>query len=329
MEGLELAGTDPIDLQLPRGAAGRSRMPTTEQTTPQSTAPLTRLIDTKSLLQVTPYHGDKASFLGWNWSFLIAVRAISKPLNEGLKKIEDNMTQDFRNSRLSNEDLELADQAYTMLALLCKDEACAYVRSAEDGNGSQACQSLWRARTVRNATNRLNQLLEATFTSPDPRINLRQWNTTGERVSGRIRRAVYMNKIAPQDMRQHLMLNQSRLSTAEDVAQEIADNWDATEGGFIAPVGEGPAKGGKPNGVPYNFGQGSGTNGKGQMHKRLGFQPERGEKRKFGAYCNWCRRIGHTEAQCWFKHPLQRDIRGWSDTSEKGQGHSQPKGNLR
>ena len=38
-----------------------------------------------------------------------------------------------------------------------------------------------------------------------------------------------MNKTAPQDMRQHLMLNQSRLSTAEEVAQEIEDYWDATE----------------------------------------------------------------------------------------------------
>ena len=38
-----------------------------------------------------------------------------------------------------------------------------------------------------------------------------------------------MNKIAPPDMRQHLMLNQSRLSTAEEVAQEIEDYWDATE----------------------------------------------------------------------------------------------------
>ena len=73
-----------------------------------------------------------------------------------------------------------------------------------------------------------------------------------------------MNKIAPQDMRQHLMLNQSRLSTAEEVAQEIEECWDATEelsrddkglAGFIAPVGKGTAKGGKPNGVPYNFGQ--------------------------------------------------------------------------
>ena len=38
-----------------------------------------------------------------------------------------------------------------------------------------------------------------------------------------------MNQIAPQDMRQHLMLNQSRLSTAEKVSQEIEDYRDATE----------------------------------------------------------------------------------------------------
>ena len=207
-EGQEPAGTDPIDLQLPRGATGDSRMPTTEQSTPQSTAPVTRLIDSKSLLQVTPYHGDKASFLGWKWSFLITMRAITKPLYEGLKKIEDNMNQDFRKSRLSNEDLELSDQAYTLLALRCKDETCAYVRSAEDASGYQAWQAFLRARTARNATNLLNQLLEPTFTSPDPRIHLRHWiknardyaTRTGERASDGIRRAVYMNTIAPQDM---------------------------------------------------------------------------------------------------------------------------------
>ena len=64
---------------------------------------------------------------------MIAVRAISKPLYERLKKIEDNMNQDFPKSRLSNEDLELPDLAFSLLALLCKDQACAYVRSAEDG----------------------------------------------------------------------------------------------------------------------------------------------------------------------------------------------------
>ena len=140
-EGQDPGGTDPIDLQLLSGAPVSSRMPTTEQSTPQSTAPVTRFISTKSLLQVTPYHGDKESFLDWKWSFLIAVRAISKPLHDGLKNIEDNMNQDFRKSRLSIEDLELSDQAYTLSALLFKDEACACVRSAEDGNGCQAWQA--------------------------------------------------------------------------------------------------------------------------------------------------------------------------------------------
>ena len=124
-----------------------------------------------------------------------------------------------------------------MLALLCTVESCAFVRSAEDRNSYQEKQALLRARTARNATNLLNQLLEPNFASPDPRINLRQWNKNAEedetrtckRVNEGIRKAVYMNKIAPQDMRQHLILYQARLNTAEDVAQEIEDNWDATE----------------------------------------------------------------------------------------------------
>ena len=72
------------------------------------------------------------------------------------------------------------------------------------------------------------------------------------------------------------------------------------------------------------------------MHKGLGFQPERGEQRRFGGFCNWCWRIGYMEAQCWFKQeytrsnppqdPLQRDLREWSNSAEKGQGHNQPKG---
>ena len=113
------------------------------------------------------------------------------------------MNQDFRKFRLSIEDLELADQAYTLLSLLCKDEACACVRSAEDGNGYQAWQAFLRARTARNARNLLSQVLEPTFASLDLRINIRQRDKnaeeyatrTGERVSDGIRRTVYMNKI--------------------------------------------------------------------------------------------------------------------------------------
>ena len=65
----------------------------------------------------------------------------AKHFIEGVKKIEDNMNQDFRNSRFSTEDLEFSDLAYTLLALLCKDESSAYVRSAEDGIGCHSMAS--------------------------------------------------------------------------------------------------------------------------------------------------------------------------------------------
>ena len=60
-EGQEPGGTDPVDLQLARGATGSGRV----QSTPQSTAPVTRLIDTKSLLQVTPSHSWTQGKFSW------------------------------------------------------------------------------------------------------------------------------------------------------------------------------------------------------------------------------------------------------------------------
>jgi len=306
---------------------------------------LSRLIDTKSLLHLNPYNGDKSSFLAWKWSFLVAVRAIDPRLHEALKRVEDNVTQDFTMSRLSEAERKVAEQVYTVLALLCKEEASMYIQSAEDGNGLQAWQTLLRAKTVRNATTLLNQLLDPKFTTADPRINLRQWNKnaneytarTGETVSDGLKKSVYLNKIAPTDMRQHLMLNQGRLDTAESIAHEIEDYCDALEEfskdasngqpGFVAPVGKGQEKG-KGKGK-------AGEKGKGKLHKGLGFQPPRGEQRRFGGYCNWCWRIGHKEAQCWFKQeylksnpgadPGQRDIREWTHTGHE-KGHSKGKG---
>ena len=66
--------------------------------------------------------------------------------------------------------------------------------------------------------------------------------------------------------------------------------------------------------------------------------PPRGEQRKFGGFCNWCWRIGHKEAQCWFKQEYlkqnpdstqtgQRDIRDWTagGGKEKGKGKGKQK----
>ena len=68
-----------------------------------------------------------------------------------------------------------------------------------------------------------------------------------------------MNKIAPQDVRQHLMLNQSRLSTAEErLPRKLKLTWMQPRNFRVmiwvkldSPVGNGPVKGGKPHELPY------------------------------------------------------------------------------
>ena len=79
-KGQDLGGTDAIDLQLVEESNCQQSNSDDRAVDTTIEARVTLLIDTKSLLQVTPYHGDKANFLVWKWSFLIAVRAISKPL---------------------------------------------------------------------------------------------------------------------------------------------------------------------------------------------------------------------------------------------------------
>ena len=58
-----------------------------------STTTATRLIDTKKFVASDFLPWTHSSFLIWKWSFLIAMRAVSKPPYEGFKKLEDNISE--------------------------------------------------------------------------------------------------------------------------------------------------------------------------------------------------------------------------------------------
>ena len=74
-------------------------------------------------------------------------------------------------------------------------------------------------------------MLDPKRTSSDPRINIKQWqrevrdytNRTGDTINDITKKSIYMNKLAPEVMRQHLRLKQGRLMNADDVAQEIEE----------------------------------------------------------------------------------------------------------
>ena len=153
-----------------------------------------------------------------------------------------------------------------------------------------------------------------------------------------VRRNVYTHKIAPKEMRTHLLLNASRLSTAIDLEAEIEDYCDAKQeqdeqpgSGMVAGVdvrskfdskgknGKGKKGKDKDKGkmvkgkTKENKGKqkgDKGESGKGKLHKGLGKEPQRREAVRFGGYCNYCWRLGHKEASCWFKQEWQKQHHG-------------------
>ena len=90
--------------------------------------------------------------------------------------------------------------------------------------------------------------------------------------------------------------------------------------GFVAPVTQG---------VPNNSGEGE-TKGKGNVHKGLGYQPQRGEQRKFGGYC---KRVNETHQErvtfgIWTQERANTVIKG-KEKKKKGPQASKAKVRVR
>ena len=311
----------------------------------------TRLVDTKGLVKIDPYHGEREKFLAWKWEFYVAVRSMSVELAGQLQFVENHLNDDYSINRLNDTEKVQAGELFTILALLCKGEAASYIMNSEDGNGYAAWRDLCKSKMVRSSTALMRKLMEPEFTNVDPRVNLKQWKKdaqayfekTGERVPDSIKPTVYVNKAAPHELRQHLMMNQTRLHLSDDVADEIEEYCDAMEDygqgrdGIVAATQQGWPGGIGQHGEHYDYDdddsgivaaqtggkrgakgdkshlvkgkgkdKGKMADGKGKLHKGLGKAPERGEQRRFGGLCNWCWRIGHKEAQCWFNMEYMR-----------------------
>ena len=191
---------------------------------------------------------------------------------------------------------------------------------------------------IRSSTAFIKKVMDPDFKSSDPRVNLKSWqkeaqnyfDKTGVTVPESIRRTVYLNKVAPPEMRQHLIMNQSRLITSADLEDEINEYCDAMEdfdqgrsglvaavaqeyytdewhcqmdpAYMVAPVGKSKSKGHQTS----KGGKKGDGKDKGKLHKGLGKSPERAEYRRFGGMCNWCWRVGHKESACWFKQEYER-----------------------
>jgi len=293
------------------------------------------LFNTKDLLKIDVYRGEREKFESFKWDFYTVARAVDRTLAARLEHIEKNPTKDYSLARCGDPDEQKqCAEVYTMLSLLMKDTASDFVKAAGRDEGFMVWRDLCKARQIQSQPARYGKLVKPKFATTDVRTNMRNWfrevreyeERTGDKISDTARKSVLQDYIAPPEIRQHLLMNQSRLMTAEDIKQELEDYMDALEdsnavlgaAGIVAPIppGKGGGKDGRPKGKKDKAKKDKGKvmgkfdKSKGKAHKSMQMDPGRGEYRKFGGYCNWCWRLGHKEAACWFKQQWQAAQKG-------------------
>ena len=102
------------------GAEGSAEVPSTS-----------RLVDAKSLVKLNNYHGEKEKFHVWKWELYVAMRSLDSQMAVMMKHVENNLTVDFNFAGLSDVETKKASETYTILALVCKNEAAQFVINAE------------------------------------------------------------------------------------------------------------------------------------------------------------------------------------------------------
>jgi len=108
------------------------------------------LVDTTILVKLDHYHGEKEKFRLWKWKLYVALRSLDIEMAVMMKHVENNLTVDFNLERFSDDEKKKAYEAYTILALLCKEDAADLVANTEKGNGFMAWRNLCREKELQN-----------------------------------------------------------------------------------------------------------------------------------------------------------------------------------
>ena len=131
-----------------------------------------------------------------------------------------NLDQKIELKNLKTAETKMARAVNAFLLHLRLGDAATRVQAAEDSNGFEAWRSLCRSKLARSSAAAMGRLMEPTFASRDPRVNLQQWEQEalafeqrfGEPIQESLRKTVYLEKIAPKEMKEHILMNQNRLS---------------------------------------------------------------------------------------------------------------------
>ena len=94
-----------------------------ESASNQSMASLARSIDTKGMLKLDAYHGEKEKFVQWKTTFYSAISAVDMEAVRQLKMIESKLDFVIDQNLMSEEESIRSRAVATFLLNLCKDDA--------------------------------------------------------------------------------------------------------------------------------------------------------------------------------------------------------------
>ena len=233
--------------------------------TPRAGGPPNTILDTRLIQKIESYANEKEKWKQWSFVLVAVVSAQLPDIQQALE-VAANLSSDLNNSVLTTEQQRVNAQFYTLLTMVLKGEALDVLMNVPMGNGFECWRRLKQQHEPRTAAHKRSQLImiiNGTNLSGDYEARLNQWErrireyeTGGATISEETRMAVLHSVLSPTDIREHLTLQATRLTTYIEMKEEIrrvmtsrqgqaaSTSTDMEIGGFHA-TGEGRASSGQ------------------------------------------------------------------------------------
>ena len=266
-----------------------------------------RLVDTRGIGKPPVFPGDMAKWPAWSFkmeNFVASVYQEGRNALHWAATQEDPILQAEVDAIIENAS-EISEGLYSALAQLTEQEALDIVKNCPRGNGLEAWRRLTRRfdpQTVGRKRALLGKILAPGVSKmSDLSASIEQWEERVRQYQDRSReslsedvRAGILIEMAPEQLRTHLYLNQSRLESYDKVRAEIFSFLEAKyakhtqddpmDVGFVGK-GDGGGKSSKGKGSKGNSIKGE-KFGKGSMSS------------SFQGACFKCGKTGHRSFEC-------------------------------